>query len=214
MARGHCRQDHHNLALAHAGVSIRGRSPGFSFIASRYMIRRANRPGLSGAKIRSIWDGGLGHLPNLRLGLNGIDDDGAHRHILSTRKRVRSAGRAPNEAVWSAPNVGPDPPSATSAGQEQWGRDSAPIGTAIDDRPPQGQPKLIGCPRSCRQLVRLLIMMLSVATERGSPRGRKLLSPPERSSRDQLDHRAPSGPPFLGSQPVLRRPVVRRPDHR
>ena len=29
-------------------------------------------------------DAGLGHLPNLRLGSNGIDDDGAHRYILST----------------------------------------------------------------------------------------------------------------------------------
>ena len=28
---------------------------------------------------------GLGYLPNLRLGLNGIDDDGAHQYILSTR---------------------------------------------------------------------------------------------------------------------------------
>jgi len=29
-------------------------------------------------------DAGLGHVPNLRLSLNGIDDDGAHRYILST----------------------------------------------------------------------------------------------------------------------------------
>ena len=109
MARGHCRQDHHNLALAHAGVSIRGRSPGFSFIASRYMIRRANRPGLSGAKIRSIWDGGLGHLPNLRLGLNGIDDDGAHRHILSTRKPVSIGWPRTQRSRVVGPQRGPRP---------------------------------------------------------------------------------------------------------
>ena len=57
-------------------------------------------------------DGGLGHLPNLRLGLNGIDDDGAHRYILATRRSLHLERAAHSTvAAWTAPS----PTSITTA---------------------------------------------------------------------------------------------------